>query len=361
MYDVSVIVYVKDSEKYLTESLNSILHQPLENMQIVCVYENSEDDSLNILKNFSKKHSNITVQRIDDVSTNGIIETIKNVESSYVLFADSFNVMKDKSLKNLHDRISEDQLDVLLFKLNDSLNERAFTRVSQLVGSNVFGPEKVGEYLWDLNQSLYNKMFSRTFLVKQLDLYDMFVQTIDNISTLSLINSEKLALTDESLYKTNNPIGHVIDDKYFKKYVDSQNIFLNLLNKKEYVDYRTRGINKKFSDIINLYEDVPIRFKKESFETLRNYCLDYLDHKESNIHLFTDENRKHIEQIIISESVEEYELLKKVNMEKNSINFMRRYEKIISVEHKKIKNFNDNLRNSRSWKLTSIFRLRNKL
>lgn len=360
MIDVSIVMYVKDSGKYLKESVDSIIHQSLKSVQIICLYENSTDDSLDILKRFSGKYPNISIREVESFSTKEILETLKKVEGDYVIFADSFNMMKRDILKKSCDKISVNPVDVLLFKLNDSDEEKALTRISQLVGTKPFTPKKIREYVWNLNQTLNNKMIKKSFLVSQLDLYDIFVQSNDNISLLSLINSEKLSLMDESLYETNNPCGHPMDDGSFRHYVDSQNIFLNLLNKKEYSDYRINGINKKFSDIVNMYNEVPVKYKKESFKTLRDYCINYLEQKERNVELFTEKNRKDFEQIIISESVEEYELLKNVSKEKKSINFMRRYEKIISVEHKKIKNFNENLRNSRSWKLTSIFRLRNK-
>ena len=361
MCDMAIIVYVKDSEKYLRESLKSILRQSLENMEIICIYEKSTDNSLSVLNNYSKKYPNLSVKETEAFSTKDILETIKSVESEYILFVDSSNLIKDNIIKKFYDKIKTNQSDILLFRLNNLKEDRAIKRISQLVGEKSFTPNKIREYCLDVERTLYNRIYRKSFLINQLDLYDMFVQTDDNLTLLSLINSQKISLIDETLYKTGNPSNAIVDDKSFTHYVNSQNIFLNLLNREEYADYRIKAINRKFSDIVELYDDVPVKFKKESFKTLRDYCLNYLKERKKNIDLFTDENRKHFEQIVISESVEEYELLKKVNEEKKSINFMKRYEKIINVEHKKIKNFNDNLRNSRSWKLTSIFRLRDKL
>ena len=68
-------------------------------------------------------------------------------------------------------------------------------------------------------------------------------------------------------------------------------------------------------------------------------------------------NRKKFEQIIISESLEEYDLLKKLSEDTKSINYMKRYGKILKSEEEKIKNFNNSLTASNSWKLTKIFRL----
>ena len=52
---VSVIVPVYNSAKYLHESMNSIINQTLREIEIICIDDGSSDNSLEILKNVSKK------------------------------------------------------------------------------------------------------------------------------------------------------------------------------------------------------------------------------------------------------------------------------------------------------------------
>ena len=102
-----------------------------------------------------------------------------------------------------------------------------------------------------------------------------------------------------------------------------------------------------------------VEYKKVSFHLLRNSFLEILENDTNKdfISCLEYTNRKIFEQIIITESIEEYDLLKKVFDDKKSINYKKRYEKILQSEEKKIKNFNKSLTSSHSWQLTKIFRL----
>ena len=56
MYElVSVIIPVYNSAQFLKESLESVLNQTYQNIEIICVNDGSTDDSLEILKQYSNK------------------------------------------------------------------------------------------------------------------------------------------------------------------------------------------------------------------------------------------------------------------------------------------------------------------
>ena len=52
---VSIIIPVHNSEKYLEECINSAIKQTYPDIEIIAVYDNYPDNSLNILKKFSNK------------------------------------------------------------------------------------------------------------------------------------------------------------------------------------------------------------------------------------------------------------------------------------------------------------------
>ena len=60
-YKLSVVVIVYNTELYLNECLNSLVNQTLNDIEIICVNDESTDNSLNILKKFAKKYRNITI------------------------------------------------------------------------------------------------------------------------------------------------------------------------------------------------------------------------------------------------------------------------------------------------------------
>ena len=61
MIKVSVIVPVYNVEKYLEECLDSICHQTLKDIEIICINDGSKDKSEQILKDYIKKDKRIVL------------------------------------------------------------------------------------------------------------------------------------------------------------------------------------------------------------------------------------------------------------------------------------------------------------
>ena len=60
---VSVIIPVYNSEKYLRQCLDSICAQTLREIEIICIDDGSTDGSADILEDYRKKDSRVTVIR----------------------------------------------------------------------------------------------------------------------------------------------------------------------------------------------------------------------------------------------------------------------------------------------------------
>ncbi len=58
---VSVIIPIYNAAPFLNDCLNAILHQSLEDIEIICVNDGSTDESLNILRQFQKLDERIVV------------------------------------------------------------------------------------------------------------------------------------------------------------------------------------------------------------------------------------------------------------------------------------------------------------
>lgn len=62
MKKVSVIIPVYNVEKYLRECLDSIINQTYRNLEIICIDDGSLDNSINILKDYSKIDNRIFIK-----------------------------------------------------------------------------------------------------------------------------------------------------------------------------------------------------------------------------------------------------------------------------------------------------------
>lgn len=88
--DISVIIPVYNTEKYLTTCVNSILQQENVSLEIILVDDGSTDSSANICDDFAKKYDNISVIHIKNSGP----ATAKNVglklaKGYYISFTDS--------------------------------------------------------------------------------------------------------------------------------------------------------------------------------------------------------------------------------------------------------------------------------
>ena len=54
MCKVTIVVPVYNVEKYLAECLDSLIHQTLREIEIICVNDGSTDNSPNILEDYRK-------------------------------------------------------------------------------------------------------------------------------------------------------------------------------------------------------------------------------------------------------------------------------------------------------------------
>ena len=130
---VSILMPVYNVEKYLRQSLNSVINQSLKELQIICVNDGSTDSSLNILKEYAAKDNRIVLidkenegyGKAMNVATSyasgeyiGIVEPDDYV--SYEMFETLYNVAHSNDLdfvKSDFYRFSEDKDGDVMYKL----------------------------------------------------------------------------------------------------------------------------------------------------------------------------------------------------------------------------------------------------
>lgn len=97
---VSVVVPVYNAEKYLTETIESIINQTYENIEILLINHNSTDTSIYIMSFFNDSDSRIRIINLD-INKGGPAYPrnvgIENSKGKYIAFIDSDDIWhKDK-------------------------------------------------------------------------------------------------------------------------------------------------------------------------------------------------------------------------------------------------------------------------
>ena len=130
MPEISIIIPVYNSEKYLEECLQSVLAQTFGDFEIICVNDGSHDRSLEILKQYRNKDSRIIV--IDQ--PNQGVSAARNVglkiaEGKYVGFVDGDDTIEDVFFEKFIDNAEKTKSDAVYSKLSANHNLGGFSGV----------------------------------------------------------------------------------------------------------------------------------------------------------------------------------------------------------------------------------------
>ena len=158
MFKISVIIPVYNVENYLSECLDSIINQSLNDIEIICINDGSTDNSLKILQDYEKRDNRI---RVINQKNSGLGAT-RNVglslsEGKYVYFMDSDDYLELSTLEELYHLAETNSLDIVLFKLINFYDETGekfptpyydMTFLRDRVQSNVFNYEDVKDFIF---------------------------------------------------------------------------------------------------------------------------------------------------------------------------------------------------------------------
>lgn len=118
MSKLSVLVAVYNTESYLRQCLDSLVHQTFRDLQIICVDDASTDGSLALLKAFQETDSRIEVVALHE---NGGAAHARNValkraKGDYICFVDSDDWLDSRALQQVVDTFAHHPLtDSVLF------------------------------------------------------------------------------------------------------------------------------------------------------------------------------------------------------------------------------------------------------
>ena len=118
--DLSIIIPVYNSSKYLRECLDSIARQDSERYEIICIDDGSQDDSLEILREYNNVFINYKVIHQDhrglSIARN---QGIKVARGEYIYFVDSDDIVCDNFIGNALTQAKSENLDVLIFSFEN--------------------------------------------------------------------------------------------------------------------------------------------------------------------------------------------------------------------------------------------------
>lgn len=100
---VSIIIPIYNTEKYVSQCLESVLNQTLRDIEIICINDGSRDNSLRILQNYAQQDNRIVV--VDIKNSGAGIARNKGLEiakGEYIGFIDSDDWVSENYFEELY-------------------------------------------------------------------------------------------------------------------------------------------------------------------------------------------------------------------------------------------------------------------
>jgi len=131
--EITVVIPVYNTAKYLKACLDSVLSQSLSDFEIVAVNDASTDDSPRILSEYASKDARVRI--VDHVCNKGLLSVrlsgIRAARGKYLLFLDSDDVFRPGFLNRLWTAAEKHQADIVHFPME--VRDRDHTLPPRLV------------------------------------------------------------------------------------------------------------------------------------------------------------------------------------------------------------------------------------
>lgn len=111
--EISILCCSYNHEKYIEQTIKSILNQTFQNFEIIVVDDHSNDNTLSVLQQFNDTRLKIFTKEFNQGINNSINMALKNVKGEYIVFFGTDDVMEPDFLELIHKTFLETQTDVI--------------------------------------------------------------------------------------------------------------------------------------------------------------------------------------------------------------------------------------------------------
>ena len=233
--DVSVLMIIHNQAYYLHKGLRSIQNQSLKNIEIIIIDDCSEDNSIDLIKNYQKEDERIIL--ISHDTNEGKIKSrsdgVRIAKGKYIALIDGDDALIHKDIiKNSLYIAQKGNLDCVQFLINyyrygkfeEIITEFNFTNNSYIITqpelkNKYFGPYRDLKYILK-NRNIYSKFIKNELFQKMLDF-------IGSEYTDDYINIAEDTIMAVALYHLANSFYCMRESGYFYSYGEENRVIKN--------------------------------------------------------------------------------------------------------------------------------------
>ncbi|MBU5315062.1 glycosyltransferase [Clostridium bornimense] len=249
MCEISIIIPVFNTERYIEKCFQSAIHQTFKSIEIIIIDDGSTDKSLEIINLFKKKYSfiNVIVQKNSgqgEARNNGI----KRARGRYITFLDSDDWLEDKCLEEMYSDAIKYDADIVVCNI-----KKVYEVNSKEICMPQFTKEELSKY--DVLKEILKDDEIKSYPCAKLFKRELFIK--NNIFFPKNMYYEDLAIGIKLFYYSNKVILSNYYGYYYLQRSDSTT--RKISNKNVFDRLNALCMIKKFLK----EKEIFIRYRKE--------------------------------------------------------------------------------------------------
>lgn len=148
MAEISIVLPVYNTEKFLRRCIDSILNQTFSNFELIIVNDGSPDNSKEIMEEYAKKDKRIiTIYKENggpsDAKNKGIEYSFENSQSQWITFIDSDDCIHPQYLELLYNAVKKDNTQISVCEISRFKSDE---EIKELISSTNFNENQENYY-----------------------------------------------------------------------------------------------------------------------------------------------------------------------------------------------------------------------
>ena len=226
MPEISIIIPVYNSEKYLPKCLEALANQTFKDIEIICINDGSKDKSLEILNQFAEQDSRFKVfTQKNSGPAAARNQGLQNASGKYLMFCDSDDWYEPNMCEIMYKTITEQNVDVVqccavVEREFDSSNRKNIEAYINAKETGKFQLQNSNFHL--VNALLWNKIWKKS-IIDKYNIYfpDVFNHEDDAFSYIYRFVCKDFFILDKYLYHyivRNNSLMEVYKQNQYNKF-----------------------------------------------------------------------------------------------------------------------------------------------
>lgn len=309
MPKVSVLVPVYNVEKYLRECLESLVHQTLQDIEIICINDGSTDNSSKILEEYLQQYSQIKIINKENSGYGASMNLGLNAATGqYIGIIEPDDFTKPEMFEDLYKLAIANDADVVksdfYFYITEKKRARKAGKIDKTKCGKIFNIEtdcKILKIMPSIWSSIYKKEFLSENNIRFLETSGASYQDT-SFAFKTLSTAKRIMFTDKAYlyYRQDNENASVNSDSKVYAICEEWEEITNYLNTKPKI--RAIVNNIKISIEFNAYKwnllRIHEKYRDEFIDKVQNTFKQYYGNNEIKKNALKKNLKNEIEMLI---------------------------------------------------------------